>query len=58
MLQYLSKIPTRLNCTITVYNVLPVYLCIRYRDVVCGIVEKEAVNCLLQIRPVVFTIVF
>lgn len=38
--------------------VLPVYLCIRNRDVVCGILNQQAVNSLLQVWPVVFPVVF
>lgn len=39
-------------------GVLPVYLCIRNRDVVCGILNQQAVDCFLQVWPVVFPVVF
>lgn len=41
-----------------VHIALPVYLCIRNRDVVCGILNQKADDCLLQVWPVVFPVIF
>lgn len=39
-------------------NLTPVYLCVRNRDVVCGILDQQTINCLLQVWPVIFSVVF
>lgn len=39
-------------------HVSPVYLCIRNRDVVCGVLDQQTVDGLLQVGPVVFPVVF